>query len=200
MKISKLDIKYLVQMIFTWTFLNLALNMIGLFITKLLNRSEYSYMNSIKNEFVIPLVFQTVLFTICFAVAVLWIRNKKFVPYIFVAFQLVVFHIIFFLNMKINPVIHFETTYSNLGLRYLSNSGQYLIDILYLYFPIDGYFENGLFVPQNIGKFYVHWILLTLVYYFALTWISVKVSNFFFNSNPKIQAKPEVENGTEQKC
>ena len=80
MKISKLDLKYLVQMIFTWTFLNLALNMIGLFITKLLNKTEYSYLNSIKNEFVIPLVIQTVLFTICLAAAVLWIRNKKFVP------------------------------------------------------------------------------------------------------------------------
>jgi len=188
MKVSKPKIKYLSQLILTWTFLNISLNMIGLFITKILNEAEYSYIESIKNEFVMPLIIQSILFSICLATAFMFVKNRKLVNYAFVAFQFIVFHIIFFLNLKIHHGIHFESTFSNIGLKYLSYSGQYLIDILYLYFPINGMFDNGLFKPDNLGTFYIHWILLNIVYYFGLTWISIKVSRFFFENNQELQA------------
>jgi hypothetical protein len=79
---------------------------------------------------------------------------------------------------------------------YLSYSGQYLIDILYLYFPVNGNFDNGVFMPSNIGTFYIHWILLNILYYFAITWISIKVAKFFFenkiNMKTKNPIKPEL--------
>ena len=194
MKVSTSEIKSFVRTIASWTFLNLALNMIGLFITKLLNDAEFTYFESITNEFVKPLIIQSVLFSICLSVAFLFLKNKKYVPYIFVAFQFLVFHIIFFLNLKIHHGLHFESTFSNPGLSYLSYSGQYLIDILYLYFPIGGIFENGLFKPDNLGTFYIHWILMNIVYYFGLTWISLKVKTFFFEGNTDIQpVKKEVD-------
>jgi len=197
MKILRSEIKYLARLILTWTFLNLSLNMIGLLITKMLNEAEFSYINSISNEFVKPLIIQSLLFSICMSVAFAFMKNKKYVPYIFVVFQFVVFHIIFLLNLKIHHGLHFESTFSNLGLNYLSYSGQYLIDILYLYFPINGNFDNGLFRPDNLGTFYIHWILLNLVYYIALTWISIKVEKYIFETKPEIQLKPKDENLTE---
>jgi len=185
MKIYKLEIKYLVRIFIIWTLLNLALNTFGLFLTKLLNQAEYTHFASVANEFVIPLIIQSVLFAICLTVASAFMKSKKFVPYIFVAFQFILFHIIFFINLKIHHGLHFESTFSNYGLRYLSYSGQYLIDILYLYFPINGNFDNGIFQPDNLGTFYIHWILLNIVYYFGLTWITLKAAKLNFKKKSK---------------
>lgn len=182
MKVSKPEFKYLGQSILTWTFLNLSLNMIGLFITKLLNEAEFSYIENIKNEFVMPMVIQSLLFGVCITAATIWLKEKKYKDYIFVAFQIIVFHIIFFLNLRIHHGMHFETTFNNIGLRYLSYSGQYFIDILYLYFPINGNFEFGLFQPDNLATFYIHWIFLNIAYYIGLTWLSIKVAGFFFDN------------------
>ena len=196
MKIYKLEIKYLVRIIIIWTILNLALNAIGLFITKLLNQAEFTHFVSVANEFVKPLIIQSMLFAICLTVAYAFMKNKKYVPYIFVAFQFVIFHIIFFINLKIHHGLHFESTFSNPGLSYLSYSGQYLIDILYLYFPINGNFDNGIFQPDNLGTFYIHWILLNIVYYIGLTWISLKVAKFNFKKKSKTLTIPKEEENT----
>lgn len=197
MKISKSKIKHISQIILSWTFINLAFNLIGLWISKLLNEADYTYIESIGNEFVKPLVIQSVLFGICLSIAVIYLKNKKLYNYFYVFVQFVIFHGIFFLNLKIHHGIHFETTFNNLGLRYLSYSGQYLIDVLYLYFPINGNFDNGAFMPGNIGTFYLHWILLNLVYYVVITWISIQVAKFFFENNTEIHSKPQIENKTE---
>lgn len=197
MKVSNPEIKYVSQTIITWTFLNVSLNMIGLFITKLLNKAEFTFIDNIKNEFVIPLVFQSVLFGICLTAAIIWLKNKKYNEYLFVAVQFIMFHLIFFFNLKIHHGLHFESTFNNIGLRYLSNSGQYFVDILYLYFPINGNFENGLFRPDNLGTFYIHWILLNIVYYIALTWMSVKVASFFFDNSAEVKSIPKNEEVTE---
>jgi len=197
MKVSTSEIKSLVRTILSWTFLNISLNMIGLFITKLLNNAEFTYFESITNEFVKPLIVQSLLFSICLTVAFAFLKNKKYVPFVFVAFQFLVFHVIFFLNLKINHGLHFESTFTNPGLSYLSYCGQYLVDILYLFFPISGIFENGLFKPDNIGTFYIHWILLNIVYYFALTWLSLKVANFFFENKTELKSVQKEEDKTE---
>jgi len=197
MKISTSEIKSIVRTIVSWTFLNLALNMIGLFITKLLNAAEYGYFESITNEFVKPLIVQSLLFGICLTVGFAFLKNKKYAPYAFAAFQFIIFHVIFFLNLKIHHGLHFESTFTNFGLSYLSYCGQYLVDILYLYFPISGIFENGLFKPDNLGTFYIHWILLNIVYYFAITWVSLKVTTFFFKNKTDIQPVRKEKDKTE---
>lgn len=193
MEVSKPEVKYLSQTILTWTFINVSLNMIGLFITKMLNEAAFSYIESIKNEFVMPLVIQTLIFGICLTAANMYLKNKRFNEYGIVAFQFIVFHIIFFLNIRIHHGMHFESTFNNIGMRYLSFSGQYLIDILYLYFPINGIFENGLFRPDNLATFYIHWIMLNILYYIGLTWISLKVAKFFFEKTPEVKPTEQVE-------
>lgn len=194
MKLLKSEIKYIIEIIFTFTFLNVAFNIFGLWFSKLLNETAYTYLDSITNQFTKPIVIQSVLFAICFSAAYLFMKNKKLARYAFVVFQIVVFHIIFLLNLKIHHGLHFVTTFDNPGLSYLSTSGQYLVDILYLYFPINGNFENNMFMPDHLGTFYLHWIFLNLVYYFALTWITIQTTKFFFENKPETpKNKVEIE-------
>ena len=185
MKRAKSEIIYITQLFLTWTFINLTLNMFGLWFTKLLNPAEFTYLDSVSNEFVKPLIVQSLMFGICSAVAYLFMKNKKLALYSFFALQFVVFHVVFFLNIKIYHGMHFVSTFHNPGLQYLSYCGQYLVDILYLYFPVNGNFDNGQFMPDNIGTFYIHWILLNIVYYLGLTWMSVKAVKYFFGSSEK---------------
>lgn len=198
MKISKAEAKYSGQIILIWTFINLIFNAFGLLITKLLDKAGYSPMESIINEFIKPLSIQTLLFGLCLTLGFIFLKNKKIAFYTFAIFQVVVFHLIFFLNLKIHPAIHFESTFSNVGMVYLSYSGQYLIDILYLYFPINGNFENGAFMPGNIGTFYLHWILLNLVYYFVITWISIKIVNLIIQHKAALKLSRKLRIRTRQ--
>lgn len=196
MKLTKQDMKYLVQIFLTWTFFNLTFNMFGLLITKLLNETEYTYLESIANEFVKPLIIQSLLFGVCILAAFMFMKNKKLAHYLFVLVQFVVFHIIFILSLKIHHGLHFVSTFHNLGLQYLSINGQYLIDVLYLYFPINGNFENNMFMPDNTYTFYLHWIFLNLVYYFGLTWITIKTVKYLFDHKSEISENKEESNET----
>lgn len=192
MKLSKSEINYLLQAFFCFAFLNVTLNMLGLWFAKLLNSSEFAYLDSIKYEFVKPMLIQSVLFGVLLTVGFFFIKKRVLAHYLFSAFQFLSFHVIFFINLHFKGGLHFASTFKNIGLQYLSNSGQYLIDILYLYFPINGNFENGLFMPSNTGTFYIHWILLTALYYAGLTWLTAKTVKWFFGK-PAVKAEKVEE-------
>jgi hypothetical protein len=179
MKITKSELIYIGQVILTWTFVNIAVNMLGLWFSKLLNAVEFTYLESITNEFVKPILIQSFLFGFCLLLGYQFLKDKKKAIYVFTILQIIVFHIILFLSIKIHHGLHFVSTFNNFGLQYLSNCGQYLVDVLYVYFPIDGTFDNGKFLPVNFYSFYLHWIFLNLVYYFGLTWSSVKLLKLF---------------------
>ena len=189
MKITKKEMQYLGKTLLTWTFVDLTVNLLGLWFTKLLNKAENVYPENIFYEFVKPILIQSALFGICITIAFMFLKNKKLAHYTFVVFQFVVFHIIFFLNLRIHQGIHFESTFNNPGIIYLSYSGQYLIDILYLYFPINGNFKYGMFMPDNIGTFYLHWILLNILYYFGITWVTIKTVKLLFNDKLEQESK-----------
>ena len=180
MKIAKSEVRYIIQLVISWTVINLMLNLFGLWLTKRLNAAEFTNLDSLPNEFLKPLIIQSFLFAIFITLGYLFLKSRKLAVYSFVALQFVVFHIIFFLNVKIHNGMHFESTVHNPGLKYLSYCGQYLVDILYLYFPINGDFDNGVFMPDRIGTFYIHWILLSIVYYAGLTWVATKIIKTFF--------------------
>ena len=193
MQIAKKDTYFLLQLILIWTFINVTFNMFGLWFTKLLNPEEFSYLDNIMYEFVRPLGIQSLIFGVCTAIAWFFLKNKKIALYSFVAFQFLVFHVIFFLNIKIHHGMHFVTMFNNPGLQYLSICGQYIVDILYLYFPVNGNFENKLFMPDNIGTFYLHWILLNIVYYAGLTWVAMKTVKYIFGVEEKVVEKLVTE-------
>lgn len=185
MKLSKSDTLYLIRLLLVWTFINLTLNMFGLWFTKLLKPEEFVYLDNIMYEFVKPLAIQSLIFGLITALAYLFMKNKKIALYSFVALQFLAFHVIFFMNIKFNHGLHFVSTFKNPGVQYLSYCGQYMVDILYLYFPVNGNFENGLFIPENTGTFYLHWILLNIVYYFGLMWLAIQAVKYFFEKTDK---------------
>lgn len=182
MRILKHEIKHLIQIVLTWMFINFAANLIGLWIAKSLNEAVYEYPESIFFEFVAPILVQSILFGICTALAFIYLKKNNLSYYAFTAFQFVIFHIMFLLNLRINHGLHFVSTFKNIGVEYLTYFGQYLVDVLYLYFPINGNFQNGAFAPDNLGTIYIHWILLVIVYYLAISWLSIKMVKYFFGN------------------
>jgi len=189
LNITKTEIRYLIKTILTFTFINYAANLFGLWISKALNESIYEYPENILNEFALPILVQSLMFGICFAVAYYFLKKKNLAQYTFAAFQFIVFHFIFLLNLKISHGLHFVSSFSNIGLKYLTYCGQYLVDVLYIYFPINGNFQEGMFAPDKIGTFYIHWILLNILYYAAIGWLAVVTAKHFFNET--IQTKEE---------
>jgi len=101
------------------------------------------------------------------------------------------------INLSTNHMIHFETTLDDWGLEYLSNMGQYFVDILYIYLPLEGIFQNGSFIPRNTGVFYLEWIFLVLAYFGGITWLSTKAVQFFFASKSKAIKSDETKQNPE---
>ena len=175
MKISKTEIRYIGLLILVFTCINILTNVLGLWIPKLFKATDLSHIHSIFKEFVRPIAIQTVLFGVCTALAYGFLKNKKLARYAFALVQVLVFHIVFFLNIKIQHGLHLIATVNNWGIKYLAFCGQYLTNILYIRYPINGNFENGMFMPMNIGRFYMHWIFVVIVYYFVVSWLSIKI-------------------------
>lgn len=178
LKIANTDYKYLSQVILTWTFLNITLNLFGLWFNKLITKSDFEYISNIFTEFFVPLIVQTLIFSICIFIGYALLKNRKYANFFFVAFQFLVFNIIFLLNLKFTRIIHFETSWDNWGLLYLSYNGQYLLDLIYLYWPLKGRFDGNIFRPENSDIFYLNWIFLTSVYFFVVTLITFPLLKF----------------------
>jgi hypothetical protein len=177
MKILKSEIKYLFFLILTFAIINMLTNLLGLWIAKLLKANDLAHLDSILKEFVRPIGIQTLLFAIATSASFLFLKNKNLALYAFAAFQTIVFHIIFFANIKFSHGMHFITSMKGVGIKYLSYNGQYFTDLLCLRFPMKGTFDENVFLPFNIGAFYIHWILLNIVYYLAIAWLSIKLVN-----------------------
>ena len=174
-KISKQDVFYLVTITLTWLFINFAGNLIGLWITKMINEAEYQYPDSIWFEFVIPGLVQTLVFGLLFTAAFYFLKKKRFAPYAFTAFQFVAFNLFFIINLKINHGLHFVSTFKNIGVRYMSYFGQSMVDIL----PITGTFNQSVFAPDKTGIFYIYWVLLNIGCYVGITWLSIITAKYF---------------------
>lgn len=179
MKISKSETTYLGLLILTFAIINILANSLGLWIAKLLKATDLAHLDSFFREFIKPLGIQILLFAIVSSLAFMFLKKKKLALYAFAALQAIVFHIIFFLNIKLSHGPHFITAIKGVGIKYLSYSGQYLTDLLYLRFPMNGTFDDSVFMPFNTGTFYIHWILLNIIYYFAITWLAIKIASAF---------------------
>ena len=176
--ISKPDFKYIGQLVVTWTFLNVTFNLFGLWINKLISKSNFEYLADLFTEFVKPLLVQSFILTICLIIGFAIINNKKWAGYSFVVFQFIIFNLIFLLNLKFKNGIHFETTWDNWGLIYYSLNGQYLIDLIYLFSPLKGIFEANIFIPASSSVFYFNWVVITTVYFLLVTLLTFPVLKF----------------------
>lgn len=197
MKIEKKDAYSIIQIIISWIFLNFSLNLIGLWISKLLSKDEFIYLDNVFNEFSKPIIIQSVVFCIIFIPAYIFIKNKRLSYYAFTFVQALIFHVILFLNLKFKHGFYFKTTMDDWGLQYLGYNWQYMTDIVNIYLPVNGKFDSNLFMPANPFIFYLQWIFLTLAYFGGLSWLSVKFANFFFNKSELQAIKAQVTVETE---
>jgi hypothetical protein len=162
-------------------YLDFALNLIGLYINKFISKDQFAFIESISNEFIKPIIIQTAIFALFLLIGYVFVGRKKLANYFFVLFQTIAFHAIFFINLgTLKGAMRFICKLKDPGLGYLSNNGQYLTDLISFVKPVDASFTNGLFMPESTLWFYVEWILLVLIYFALLTWLTVVVSGFFF--------------------
>jgi hypothetical protein len=67
---------------------------------------------------------------------------------------------------------HFISTNGQLVSLVLMAHQQELIDVLSIFYPTYGVFEDGMFIPK-LDVFYIVWIALTLFYFLCVTWLTV---------------------------
>lgn len=170
--LEKNDISFLLSSTIIFTILNTLINGIGLWINKILSKGQYDYLSSLFIEFVKPLLVQSIVFAVCITLFYAFVKNKKLAAFAFTFAQVVIFHVIFFANLKIHHGVHFISSFQNPGLQYLSLNGQYPIDIVNLYMPLAGIFDDNVFHPVKTHYFYFQWIFLVLVYFAVISWLT----------------------------
>ncbi len=176
---TKPDAAFASQFLLTWIYVNIALNILGLWIIKFISGSDYQVIQNVFVEFIKPIITQTLIFTVCLFAGLSLLRNRNMAIMIFVLFQFIAFNLIFLLNLKTSGGIHFETSWNSLGLKYFSLNGQYMVDIFQTLFPVSGEFEGEIFKPTETFKFYFYWVILTSLYYTLLNYTSIAVYRFF---------------------
>ena len=186
MLLSKSSLYHILNRLAFFTVLNFSLNLVGLWFNKLITKENFLYPESISNEFVIPIIIQSIVFGLSFAAATIFLKNKKFTWLAFAAVQLVLLHLAFIMGLKFTGGMHFETLINHSGLRYLSYNGQYLVEVLFTNKPLNGNFENGVFAPLSTLQLYFQWIISILIYYISLSWLNEKISSFFSVNKSKI--------------
>jgi hypothetical protein len=182
MKITKREIAYLLVLVLSWIALNIGLNLLGLRITRVLKPLEWVFFSSPQKEFFVPLIIQSLCFLLFTVPGYLFVKNKKMAVYTYALFQVVALNLLFLVNLKFHSGIHFMAQFHNPGLKYMALSGQYMVDILYLFKPINGNYDSGLFAPDKTGAFYFHWVFLVSLYYAVTSWLVVTLTGFLFRS------------------
>lgn len=179
MLLNKSNIYHIVNRLLFWTMLNFSFNLFGLWFSQILLKENFIFLESIRNEFITPILIQSILFGICYGIAFIYLKNKKLSWLAFGAFQFVALHIAFLSGLKFAGGVHFETSISHLGLRYLGFQGQYLIDFLFINRPLNGNFENGIFKPESSFLFYTIWVFSISIYFVGISWLNEKIAEFF---------------------
>jgi len=193
MKLTGKDFVNIARISMVWLLLNIFLNIAGLFISKTFGEESFTFFNSILSEFSRPLFYQFLSF-VAITIVAEWLLSKfKLRNYLFPALQFVVFNLIFLFGLKFSGGIHFESSFSSLGIKYMGNFGQYLVDTFYLIYPAPGNYDNGIFAPYSTGMFYLHWVILYSAYYFMLSWLTGVTDKFFFGVADKKEVIADAE-------
>jgi hypothetical protein len=89
----------------------------------------------------------------------------------------VILHSIFFTHLeRWDEKIVFVANDPSLLMSYLTHNYPYFFDIMYLFGGFEVFFDGGFFVPSNTLYYYVTSIVLPVLYYFLITFVSIKVS------------------------
>jgi len=168
---QRLSIRFICWIVLIWTSINILLNFAGLIIKNWLS-DEYEFHFDLfwHGKY---LAYQTLTFSLVFMLVYFISRRRKLAIYSFVVLQLIAFHIIFFTNLETNEnITRFTTSWPSFELTYLESNGQEIVDIISIYDPMTGTFDDGIFSPEKTFRFYLAWILLPLLYFLTLCWLT----------------------------
>jgi hypothetical protein len=104
--------------------------------------------------------------------------DKKYFLFFYPITLTIIYNLIFIFNLGIDEgQILFLADDSGFSIKYLLINGQTIPDILNSFMPLEGIFDGGIFCPNDTAYFYILWILLPILYYFGLSWITNKIIN-----------------------
>lgn len=164
---ERLNIRFIYSTILIWGSINLFLNLAGLIIKNWLSDDfEFRFDPYWHGKYI---AYQTLTFSFVFISVYFISKQRKIATYSFVVIQLIAFHIIFFNNLvTYENVTRFTTSWPSFELTYLESNGQEIVDIISVYDPMTGTFDDGIFSPEKTFRFYLTWILLPLLYFLAI--------------------------------
>jgi hypothetical protein len=172
--------QYLVRTILTWVGINLLLNLVGLVIGELLELSPFGVDILWISQ---HLFVQSVGFTLIFISTIFLTHRRVLSLYAFTGVQFVVFHLIFLTDLTWEDNgYHFISQMDSWNVWYLMANQQTLTDLVSMFYPTYGTFEDGMFIPE-LTTFYLVWIVLTLLYFVGVTWLTNVVVNFIQEKN-----------------
>ncbi len=170
-------IKYLTWTILIWSTINLMFNLIGLG-TKELLRENDSYFDLDILLILKHLGFQSLIFGLSLSISFLLTVKRQVSLYSFPVVQFLIFHFIFLIGLETEDnQYYFVSSWTSFELSYLLFNQQELIDIISVFNPMGGTFEDGVFIVGDLFRLYSVWILLTLIYFFTLTWLTGTIMN-----------------------
>lgn len=169
--------KSVVKIVLIWSILNLLLNLIGLVIIQLLREDGYQSLTDLL-WYLKNIGFQILIFSLTLFVTYFFIKSLKLYLYFFPLLQLLIFHAIFFIGLEQDETrFYFIASWDSIGMSCLFSNQQGLIDILSIFYPMEGTFDDAVLVP-DLPRFYVVWILLPSIYFFLLTWLTDMIFSF----------------------
>ena len=180
----KLIFKNLFIFIVLWTILNFLINEIALLLNIVFNPESYfevdTFLTNIKYILIQTLIIGLFLL---FVNIVLKAKNKS--KLIYILFQIVTFHFVFFLNIVRNDnKFSFSTTFDNLGLQYLFLNSTELTFLFNVFIPNYGRYDGGMYIPDSTLIFYISHIVIPILYFIFLSLLTTKTIQFFkFDKN-----------------
>ncbi len=160
-----------------WALIDLALNLLGLGLSRLLTPEDQYFPADVPfhlSQAGIQVLAFSGSFVLCYFLTKRW----RFSIYFFTVIQIIIFHVIFFKNLTIEAgELQFVADFPSWELTYLQITAQDLVDVVSVFSPMTGIFDDGFFIPNSLFRFYSVEIFLTLLYYFLLSWVTIKISD-----------------------
>ncbi|MDD4582541.1 MAG: hypothetical protein PHH25_09270 [Bacteroidales bacterium] len=162
---------------FVWIWIHFVISLIGFIALFSFDSFFRVYFLDSLLPFTKALLFQTGYFALFIFIFKLLKFKKINFLYAFSILQCVILHSIFFTHLeRWDEKIVFAANDPSLLMSYLTHNYPYFFDIMYLFGGFEVFFDGGFFVPSNTLYYYVTSIVLPVLYYFLITFVSIKVS------------------------
>jgi hypothetical protein len=183
MDTDKKEIKFIGFTIITWFLWDLLFDLVGVVI----NALEREVVGDFFFVELKSLLFKLLVFGVVFIFAFALTRRERLSIYLYVLFQMVIFHFIFIANLTSETGrLQFWARTESWDYKYLEAHLPILSFRLETVYPMYGTYDEGMFIPNSLWLFYFRWIILTLGYLLLVTWLTDQVHRRWFKKAFKL--------------